>query len=408
MTPLTIITSGRITNAISFAGANYLIQTTDSDHYQAINETNGSIVSASSNASYLINSMIEDNVCIILGLGTFILTSPITKQADNVTIEGQGEETHLKTATLNSVNVFELKSVFGWAIDNLCIDGSNSAIFCVDSADINVENDYINNSRYNAIELFSSSNCVVANNMIFNSSKGFAIQFWNTSNSQIINNVADFTYWSVIAVSDGSSYNRIVGNLVSRGGQNGTLGDGIEIGSGPQSVDVIGNVVTNNTAYNNVIDGISVSQTRNTEVYSNNVYGNGVQGISLENSNIGTQIISNSIFNNSATSKVGAAGILINGPNIVGTTVISNSIHDNWKYGIFVIQGSQNTTISHNTVYNNGQKMPNEYYGIYIATSNNLVESNACFDNQQYTTQKYGIGLDGGYTNNLFVGNVFS
>ena len=382
----------------------YLIRTLDSEVYQAINGTDGSIVLSSADVGNIANSLVSDNVRIVFDSGTFILKQPISKLANNVIIEGQGEGTLLQVAD-KGTDTFTLSNVNSWLIQNLKINQSNTGIHATNCSNLRIVNNVINNSYGNAITILKSTYCTVVNNIIYNSINGFAIQFWNTSNSKIVNNTADFTYWSVITVSDGSNYNVVDRNMVSRGGQNGTLGDGIEIGSNPHSLSVIGNVVTNNTAFNNVIDGVSVAQTKNTFVYGNFIYDNLVQGISVEGNNTEAQILSNIVFNNSIASKVGAGGIIVVGNCSLETSVISNVVFNNYQYGILVAEGANNTTISNNKAYNNGQKTVNVFDGIRIATSNNYIERNTCFDDQINKTQRYGITECNGYFNNIFVSN---
>jgi parallel beta-helix repeat protein len=225
-----INTQGTITNAPTFSGQTNLVQNDGLGNYQAINQTDGSIISSSRNAGYLINSVISDDTRVVLELGTFVLECPITSHANNVIIEGQGYGTILKVA-VPDLTAFRLIGVNDWVIRDLLIDGSKNGVDASSCNYITVNGTQITNTRFDAIGVFNCQNCIVSNNIIFNCSEGFAIHVWNTTDSKILNNKADFTYWSVIAVSDGSNNNLVQGNIASRGGQNGTLGDGIEIGS---------------------------------------------------------------------------------------------------------------------------------------------------------------------------------
>jgi parallel beta-helix repeat protein len=390
----------------TFNGSTIIIQTDRLGNYQAINQTDSSVLSSSQDAGSLINSVINDNSSIILGLGTFTLESQISVKANNVTIEGQGKGTILKVAS-SDLNAFQLNRVNDWVIRNLLIDGSKSGVDASACNYIMISETQITNTHYDAIGLFNCINCTVLNNNIFNCTEGFAIHVWNTTDCEILNNNADFTYWSVIAVSDGSNNNLIQGNIASRGGQNGTLGDGIEIGSTPKAGGAFGNVVINNTCNDNIIDGISVAQSNDTVVSNNLVFNNYVQGISVESNCTHTWLIGNVIYNNSAVTPHGAGGIIVMGADTTGTTISGNTIYRNWQHGILLYQSS-NSTVSGNRIFNNGQKSPGVYDGVSVASENNTVTDNRCYDDQLVPTQRFGVNVLGGFLGNVLVGNVFS
>ena len=67
--------SSGITAGIIYVKTDILIQTDGSGFYQAVNATNGQVISSSTNASNIINSEIKDNTCIALGIGPFVLTN---------------------------------------------------------------------------------------------------------------------------------------------------------------------------------------------------------------------------------------------------------------------------------------------------------------------------------------------
>lgn len=413
-TSLIIQPNGTAANPSCYLKPDCLIQTDGSGLYEAVNATNGQVISSSTDASSIINSEITDNICIGFGTGTFFLSSAITKQADNVTIEGQGGKTLFQVASATNINAFDLNDVHGWIIANLTIGGDggsqnlSSGISFTNSEGIFVDGCSISDTCSNAISFISSRNCTADNNVIFNSLRAFGIFVWNTSYSSVTDNTVDFTYYSGITVSNGANYNLIKGNVVSRSGQMGSLGDGIEIGSTPQSGGTVGNIVSNNTCHDCVMDGISVAQSNFTVVSGNSVFNNDVQGISIESNDTGTLVTGNSVFNNSALSSVGAGGIIVLGASTSATTISSNTVYGNWQNGVFLIQGATGTVVLNNTVYNNNQKAADACDGILVATSNCLIQNNRCFDDQSVKTQIYGVYEEGGYTNNTFIGNAVS
>jgi len=404
-TIFTVQASGIIAIEPAFDGPSYLIQAIGLNKYRAINETDGSIIYSSTSASDLINSVIKSNSLITFGTGTFLLTNSITKQANNVAFEGQGDRTLLQTETSMKINAFTLTNVYGWTIRNLTIEGTYNGVYAENGRNLNIVNNHIIDTYHDGIALFSSINCTVASNTIGNATRGFGVHVWNTTDSQVLKNVVDFTYWSCIAVSDGSNYNLVDKNVVSRGGQMGTLGDGIEIGSTPRSGGTVGNVVINNTCHDNVIDGISVAQSNTTGVYGNSVFNNFVHGISVESNCTGTLLTGNTVYNNSVNTDVGSGGIIVMGLDTSDTMIQSNMIFNNWKDGILLYQSSNNSVIG-NRVFDNGQKSDNKYAGISIATSNDRIENNLFYDDQSLKTQIYDMLEEPGYSNNTIIRNT--
>jgi len=398
-----------IVRARDFNGTTFLVQTDGLGEYQAINKTDGSIIFSSANASYMINSLINDDSRIILGAGIFALTKTIIKQANNVFIEGQGTNTVLLISN-SDISAFTVSGVIGWSISNLQIDDAlgnrTSGIYVTKSQNILIENCEISNTYYSGITTLYSSNITIDNNSINAARYGFGIAVWNTTKSSITNNKVDLTYWSGITISDGSNYNIIGKNFVSRSGQMGTLGDGIEIGATLPSGGTVGNFVFNNTCHDNVVDGISVAQSKGTVVSGNFVFNNGAAGIGVESNSGETQIVGNSVFNNSAIFREGA-GIAVTDLLTRGTIISSNSVFRNWENGIFLFKNSTNTVVVSNVVYDNGQKSAGNYDGVCIASSNNTINGNRCFDDQAVRTQRFGVNEESGYLNNVLNGNIF-
>ncbi len=387
-----------------------LIQAVDSGAYQAVNASDGKVINSSADASITINSQIQDNNCIALAAGTYVLTSTITKHANNVTIEGQGSSSVIFLSAPD-FSAFTLSNAADWTIKSLAVnagsENKSSGFYLFNCQNITIANCGVSNSYYSGITTLRSSNIEIDGNTVQNSAAGFGIAVWNTTQSTIANNRVDSTYWSGITVSDGSNYNVIFGNSVSRSGQNGALGDGIEIGSTEQSAATVGNLVSNNTCHDNVVDGISIAQSSLTVVSGNDVFNNGAAGIALETNSKWTQVIGNYVFNNSGVFLQGG-GISASGAGTEHTTIKGNVVFNNQQNGIFLLENSSNSLISGNQVFDNSQKAPKVYDGIAIYSSNNRIENNTCFDDQSTITQRYGINTAEGFTNNTIVGNVFS
>jgi parallel beta-helix repeat protein len=187
----------------------------------------------------------------------------------------------------------------------------------------------------------------------------------------------------------------------------GTLGDGIEIGATLKATATVGNIVRNNRCHDNVVDGISVAQSKNTLVSGNVIYNNGASGIGIESSSEGTQIVDNKVYNNSCTFAAGA-GIAVIDASTKGTIITSNSVFKNAQNGVFLSKNSTQTYVCSNQVYDNGQKSAGTFDGIAVLATNNTLTGNTCFDDQAAKTQRFGINVGSGFLNNSLTGNVFS
>lgn len=383
---------------------NIMIQTPSSGNYQAINAATGAVISKSTSASSLINAVIAPNLCIAIQAGTYVLSNPIASSDSGVTIEGQGASTIIQPSS-NSIDAFDLTGASTWTIENLKITTANYGINCYGCSNMAVLGITVTNTDYDAILFQSSSNCTASGDTVYYCyPNGFAIHLIDTSNSVVTGNTADFTWWSVIAVSDGSDNVLVTGNVVAAGGQEGSEGDGIEIGSTPASGGTTGDTVSNNTCYGNIVDGISVAQSSGTVIENNNVYSNEADGISIETDSVNTLVESNNVYNNSANLSVGSAGIIVD-DQASQTTISSNNIYKNWQDGISLYQSTY-STVTGNTIYDNGQAAPDTYDGINVDGSNNVVENNLLYDNQANPTQQNAIVVNSGVRNNVVTGNT--
>jgi parallel beta-helix repeat protein len=213
------------------------------------------VVTSSTNAATVINSAITSGGSINLGIGTFILTSPIiSNSVNNIFISGQGKGTILQTAPSTSINTFTISNVYGWTIQNLQIDGNNAnnvdggdyqnqnGLFIYNGANnIIVQNCYIHNTCQNGILIrnTTTSNIQITGNTIsFTSASGIKSTLSNSvqiTNNYLANcstgypNHSIYTYGSSVIIE---------GNSIYGGG-----GDGIEAYPGTETI-ISGNTIS--------------------------------------------------------------------------------------------------------------------------------------------------------------------
>jgi parallel beta-helix repeat protein len=95
------------------------------------------------------------------------------------------------------------------------------------------------------------------------------------------------------------------------------------------------------------------------------------------------------------------------GANTKERSISGNTIYRNWQNGILLYQSS-NSTVCGNRIFDNGLKSPGVYDGVSVASENNTVTNNRCYDEQLVPTQRFGVDVLGGFLGNVLAGNVFS
>jgi parallel beta-helix repeat protein len=92
-------------------------------------------------------------------------------------------------------------------------------------------------------------------------------------------------------------------------------------------------------------------------------------------------------------------GMYING--VADSTISNNLVDSNSDSGIYLVNGSMGITIKNNTAKNNASVYVRQAPGIDIRSSNNIVQANISFENEDSGIQFYG-----GASSNLAVNNV--
>ena len=278
-----------------------------------------------------------------------------------------------------------------YRIENVTIDGTGTSFECIliqnSNAYFVIKNCTIYNAYFHGILLISTNNGKLIENDCSNNGQ-YGIKLIESDNNYILNNIANnhqltsVSDMSGIYIGSGSDNNEIKGNIVN----NNDIG--IKLHSGDININY--NVIQNNTANNNRVDGIRVyasykdsgcnynkllenivnnnegngiylyarawtpsyaGSCNYNEIWKNTAKNNGYHGISLHH-DYGTgscsvnDITENIVYNNTQ-----------NGISLVGWTVnnkiLHNNITDNYLYGALIEVNSDDNTIYNNTFIGN-------------------------------------------------------
>ncbi|KKL16597.1 hypothetical protein LCGC14_2493970, partial [marine sediment metagenome] len=201
------------------------------------------------------------------------------------------------------------------------------------------------------ISLFYSDNNTVSENTVTNNSYGIIMV--NSDENRLIDNIFNSNVYESIYLS-GSHNNELRNNNASNNGHHGIYLY--------RSHD---NELRNNNASNNVRHGINLYQSHNNELRNNDASNNVRHGINLYQSH------NNELRNNDASNNDNN-GIQIDYSS--NTRIIENTANSN-DYGIYLF-ASYNSTLSKNTMLNNGFSVHGYWYGEYDDFIQNIDTSN--------------------------------
>jgi parallel beta-helix repeat protein len=193
--------------------------------------------------------------------------------------------------------------------------------------------------------------------------------------------------------------------------------DGIYIDGNQAQGSVIGNVFYSNarTGINAVFserctlaDNTSYQDATGIQLYSATrmvVKGNTINealasGILLNSSTKYSTVANNWIYKQAASGQSGI--VLYNG--CLYNSVQGNVCAQNAQNGIWIYNSSNENLVADNVCFNNSATNPG-YAGIALASTNNVVRGNRCFDDQPTPTQAYGIMEVSPADANLITGN---
>lgn len=262
--------------------------------------------------------------------------------------------------------------------DGIYLLGSNSNIINGNTA---------NNNKFAGIFISGDDNSVtnnIANNNVDTvNNTGYGILFESGSENTIDANIAknNNVYGIYLVNSEGNPENVINKNDVEYNGNAGIwAGQSVDQYLGDDVSDGYA-LITNNTVINNIMDGINLTLTDETNeigVSNNLIHDNGVSGIVLFGSRY-DQISSNTIYNNK-----------------YGVNLIAVQLPESYQ-----IIPSDNNNLTLNTIYNNNLA------GIYLKGFDalNPVINNTLQQNNVTGNPAWGIDLE--YANsNTLTGNI--
>jgi parallel beta-helix repeat protein len=300
-----------------------------------------------------------------------------------------------------SFGIYQYESTNSSDINDAAHNNSHAGIYFNSGSDVAAYNDTadgdyyygmglvssINSAMYNdtanyeanGIGLYlgpSSSNDTIYDDIAVNGSlSGTGVEILEATNNSVYNNVLDGNNENGIVISSSSDDNIVWNNSVG----NSPTGNGILISTSST------NLVYNNSANGNYQYGIEISSSSNNSVYDSS-FDNTVDGTGVYL----TSSTQNSVYNDSADGNY-AAGIMLSSSN--NDTLSNNSADNNVVYGIEMVS-STNDTMYGNTADNN----TNPYYAsLYLSSSNNDTFYGNYFDNNSQ-----GIWLDASANNTLY------
>lgn len=284
-----------------------------------------------------------------LSEGTFIISSSVNIENENIMLFGQGTNTILQRAFTSSTQYEGMITLNGnCRIKNMYFDGDRRP-----------------KNYGSCIELVSSHN-IVENVMCKNYAVAVAARgsYNFVQKSYFTEGYSTSTYCSILAFTNTSEKNIISDNVIADNSVNGAS----------ISCNGTDNCVRNNIITGNMRAGISAYGKYHSFV-GNSISDNNGYGIEL-NANSCNSVVGNSIFNNKAW------GIYLNSSNdntITGNLSIDNK-HDDIGGGGICIHGSRNVVDANNCISGTGTTSDygDTIYTIRVGSSsrNNLVTNN--------------------------------
>jgi parallel beta-helix repeat protein len=269
---------------------------------------------------------------------------------------------------------------------------AHAGIYLSDCSDVRLIGNNATANDRTGILLFDSVRTMVAYNHSW-SNAGSGISGGGNTDSQFIGNHChdNGSGGNYSGLNTSGLRSRVIGNL-----SHDNTGAGIAIGEVAHASNE--SIVSANQAYENTLDGLTITNSTRVMVTGNVLRANVRDGIRVQTSSSEATLIGNCINDNSVL------GINLN----VGSkhTVQSNRISGNGATGISIGSVSD-SVVSCNTSWNNGTVTTANSAGILINTCTGMIVSgNRCFDSAGAGgTQESGIWMAGG-SNNVVEHNV--
>jgi parallel beta-helix repeat protein len=353
--------------------------------------------------------------------------------ASNVQISQlQVKNTHVQSGTENNYSTVYFNPAYYSSIKNSWLTGGRSVQTYGGSHDITIANNVFTNEEDWAIGGVNTNNLTITGNTItgtFTSgvhgpphdinledtdyvliadnvitdgtgmTEGGAscIQIYPNGHESEINNVVRH---NTCRKSPAGTYPGILGG--------GTGGGGVAYYSGMVIED---NIIDGYSAGISFGDGMSANSFRNGSVIQRNTITNSRYGIYVGGNASGGSPVDLTIANNVITGPGAVSGAMsgIRLNRLKNVKLTGNQISRNGTWGID-LEGVSYGTLSGNVVYNNGQYSTGDgiiirSFGTSTYSTSDLFQTNQIYDNQTTKTQRYGIYITSGETNNTLTGN---
>lgn len=170
--------------------------------------------------------------------------------------------------------------------------------------------------------------------------------------------------------------------------------------------------IDHNTVTGTCIDGIGFDGAGSI-VDSNNVsschWYIGVAGGQIVSYGGGANTTAGAVVSNNTVGQGGSVwsqAIEVNGD---GLTVVGNTVRNSYNYGILLNAGSIRTSVLNNYIINSGQNATIDAISVQAGVTYFKIEGNTCVDTQGSATQRDGIRIEPGASDNYIItGNVLT
>lgn len=247
------------------------------------------------------------------------------------------------------------------------------------------------------VKLLRCSDCSVVGVHIKNVYTNGISLYPTTCRCKILGNTLEGCGINAIVAENASQNNIISGNVI-----NGVdVEHGIVLSNDSSFNNVVGNVILNTGKSGIVISPHDSHPSTNNVIKGNIIKNPRYHGIvSLTESGVGNH--ANIVIGNQIHSS-GLYGIVFDATK--RDTIQSNQIVSSNCDGVRIINGSK-VVVNGNTCVNNSRTRAGTYHGIIVNNSIDcIVEGNICYDDQSPKTQGFGICESGTSNYNIIIGN---
>jgi hypothetical protein len=440
---------GKAQSYFGVAPYTYIISTNSTSYFAQ--KSDGSLLFSSTNGAVVINDAIGNATAggrIFIKAGTYIISGAniaegggycagigsVAVNGIELTGEGAGA-TILKAATNLNCDVIGANNVNHWYIHDLQVDGSRASqsasggiapfLNCItieNSAESIISNLYVHDCKTYGIQYAGTYGKILNNHIQYANANGIIVQgSYNLAQDNTINGFSDVG----ISLSGPSTrYLSAISNVIMNGTMNSSpfgvnSADGILIGDNGEAsyINVIGNHIINMNGpgistnrgghdYNikeniivNTYRGITPASSMNVNIEGNLINGTQKTAILVDSTNTYINIMGNQIYNYSSVFANSDKAIDLEGTPAM---VKGNIINYGGRHAVGIYVTSSNNLIEGNII-----KSPRPYdysgVGIYLnAGRNNTISNNQLY----YVNTNSSSGAEGIYVQGSSVGNL--